>query len=155
MSSAPSTANCQRWRRCIKEKDQHIRERSEALHAKKLEKERLERLAQDLADELEALHANRSPPSSRSRTWTGGSRRSARGTRDSSGSLKSLQEQFYSKKEPGVAAVQDGRPSWSRRCQPHPGVQSAQGRGGGGRERRPGLQPGGACHTGGQGQAAR
>jgi len=82
----------------IKEKDQHIRERSEALHAKKLEKERLERLAQDLADELEALHAEQESAEFEVKDLDWRVKEIGKQGKDTSGSLKSLQEQFYSKK---------------------------------------------------------
>jgi chromosome segregation protein len=82
----------------IKEKDQHIRERSEALHAKKLEKERLERLAQDLADEVEALRAEQESAEFEVKDLDWRVKEIGKQGKDSSGSLKSLQEQFYSKK---------------------------------------------------------
>jgi len=82
----------------IKEKDQHIRERSEALHAKKLEKERLERLAQDLSDELEALHAEQESAEFEVKDLDWRVKEIGKQGKDSGGSLKSLQEQFYSKK---------------------------------------------------------
>ncbi|MCX6650166.1 MAG: chromosome segregation protein SMC [Methanomassiliicoccales archaeon] len=82
----------------IKEKDQHIRERSEALHVKKLEKERLERLAQDLGAELEALHAEQESADFEVKDLDWRVKEIGKQGKDSSGSLKSMQEQFYSKK---------------------------------------------------------
>ncbi|MCG7845359.1 MAG: AAA family ATPase, partial [Methanomassiliicoccales archaeon] len=82
----------------IKEQDQRIRERSEELHARGLEKERLERLAQDLRSELEALNADQESADFEVKDLDWRVRDLGKQGKDSTGSLKSLQEQFYSKK---------------------------------------------------------
>lgn len=82
----------------IKEMDQCIRGRSEELHAKGLEKERLERLAQDLQKEQEALREQQEAAEFEVKDLAWRIKELGKQGKDSSGSLKTLQEQFYSKK---------------------------------------------------------
>lgn len=82
----------------IKEQDQKIRERSETFHAKSMEKERLERLAQDLGSELDALRADKESAEFEVKDLDWRVKEIGKQGKDSSGSLKSMQEQFYSKK---------------------------------------------------------
>jgi chromosome segregation protein len=82
----------------IKAQDQTIRERSESLHSKGLEKERLERLAQDLFAELESLRAEKEAAGFEVKDLEWRVKELSKEGKDSSGSLKALQEQFYAKK---------------------------------------------------------
>ncbi len=82
----------------IKEQDQHIRERAEALHAKGLEKERLERLAQDLLAEIEGLGQDKESAEFEVKDLDWRVKELGKEGKDSSGSMKTLQEQFHSKK---------------------------------------------------------
>ena len=82
----------------VKEQDKRIREMSEILHAKKLEKERLERLSQDLGAELEVLRTDQGTAEFEVKDLDWRIKELGKQGKDSSGSLKSMQEQFYSKK---------------------------------------------------------
>lgn len=82
----------------IKGQDQLIREKAEALHAKGLEKERLERLAQDLLAELEGLRQEKESAEFEVKDLDWRVKELGKEGKDSSGSMRSLQEQFHSKK---------------------------------------------------------
>ncbi|NLX47299.1 MAG: chromosome segregation protein SMC [Euryarchaeota archaeon] len=82
----------------IKEQDQRIRGSTEALHAKRLEKEKLERLAQDLLSELEGIRQEKESAEFEVKDLDWRVREMGKEGRDTSGSMKSLQEQFHSKK---------------------------------------------------------
>ena len=82
----------------IKEQDQLIRERTEALHAKGLEKERLERLAQDLLAEIEGLRQEKESAEFEVKDLDWRVKELGKEGKDSSGSIRTLQESFHSKK---------------------------------------------------------
>ena len=84
--------------RAIKERDQRIRERADALHAKVLEKERLERLAEDLRAELETLRQEQEAAEFEVKDLDWRVKELGKQGKDASGSLRSLQEQFHAKK---------------------------------------------------------
>lgn len=82
----------------IKEQDQRIREITEALHTKRLEKERLERLAEDLRAEMDDLLQEKGSAEFEVKDLDWRIKELGKQGKDSSGSMKSLQEQFHAKK---------------------------------------------------------